>query len=229
MRTFPESLPDISQTASALADTSRAAMCAALMDGRAWTVGELAQYCGLARSTASEHVNLLADLGLVIDIHQGRHRYVQLASDEVAYAIEKLGVLTQKKLDTANSLRASNSAGRFRAGRTCYKHLAGRLGVELAKQFSEQEYLSKTWELTARGYELLSAWGLPHPDSLTATPCMDSTERRFHIAGSLGKELCATFFDMGWVKRIRETRAVRLTDSGQAILARAGLHLEVAT
>ncbi|WP_237698427.1 ArsR/SmtB family transcription factor [Corynebacterium kroppenstedtii] len=197
MRTFPESLPDISQTAGALADTSRAAMCAALMDGRAWTVGELANYCVLARSTASAHVNILADQGLVVDIHQGRHRYVRLASDEVAHAIEKLGVLTQRKLDTAHSLRASNSADRFRAGRTCYKHFAGRLGVELAEQFSSREYLTKTWELTPTGCELLSTWELPHPDSLTATPCMDSTERRFHIAGSLGKELCTTFFDMG--------------------------------
>ena len=64
-RTFPEALPDISRTAAALADPSRAAMCAALMDGRAWTVGELARYCGLARSTASEHVDLLTALSLI--------------------------------------------------------------------------------------------------------------------------------------------------------------------
>ena len=75
-RVFPEAVPDISTIATALADRSRAAMCAALMDGRAWTVGELAAYAGLARSTASEHVSILVGCGIAVDTRQGRHRYI---------------------------------------------------------------------------------------------------------------------------------------------------------
>ncbi|AHI20904.1 hypothetical protein CCASEI_11770 [Corynebacterium casei LMG S-19264] len=224
-RTFPEALPDISRTAAALADASRAAMCSALMDGRAWTVGELANYCGLARSTASEHVDLLTERGLVLDIRQGRHRYVRLAGSDIARVIESLGIVAQSKFDTAHSLRASSATDRARAGRTCYKHLAGRLGVALAEQLHDRDCLNEMWEPTAAGRELLAAWGLPHAQSVTATPCMDSTERRFHLAGPLGKELCSVFFDKGWIERLGATRAVRLTDAGTTALADSGIRL----
>ena len=83
-RLFPEAVPDVAGTAAALADPSRAAMCAALMDGRAWTVGELGSYAGIARSTASEHVDVLAERGLVTRIRQGRHCYVVLSGPEAA-------------------------------------------------------------------------------------------------------------------------------------------------
>lgn len=224
-RTFPEALPDISRTAAALADPSRAAMCAALMDGRAWTVGELARYCGLARSTASEHVDLLTARGLVLDVRQGRHRYVRLAVGDIAHVIESLGIVAQSTFDTAHSLRASSATDRARAGRTCYKHLAGRLGVALAEQLHDRGCLTDTWEPTAAGREVLAAWGLPHAQSVTATPCMDSTERRFHLAGPLGKELCTVFFDKGWIERLGASRAVRLTDAGTTALANAGIRL----
>lgn len=111
-------MPDIAASAAALADPSRAAMCAALMDGRAWTLGELATYCGIARSTASEHATLLVARGLVTEVRQGRHRYLHLAGERVARAIEDLGVIARDTVPTPPSLRATTAHERLLAGRT---------------------------------------------------------------------------------------------------------------
>lgn len=137
-------------------------MCTALMDGRAWTVGELGTWAGLARSTAAEHVNLLV-------------------------------------------------------GRTCYSHLAGRLGVKLADLFLDRGWLSASWELTDAGRDQLCRWGIP--GTVSVQRCMDSTERRFHLAGELRWSLCAAAFDHDWVERVVETRAVRLTAEGREAFA----------
>ena len=119
VRVFPEAVPDISVIAAALADRSRAAMCAALMDGRAWTVGELAAYTGLARSTASEHVGVLVGRGIAVDTRQGRHRYITLAGDDVARVIEELGALARNPLPTPPSLSAWTADRHLRQGRSC--------------------------------------------------------------------------------------------------------------
>jgi len=65
-------------------------MCLALMDGRAWTAGELATATGVARSTASEHLDLLVAGGLLAQERQGRHRYLRLASPAAAQLVESL-------------------------------------------------------------------------------------------------------------------------------------------
>ena len=135
-RVFPEAVPDISTVASALA-TRRGRPCVlrSWESGRAWTVGELGRYAGLARSTASEHVDVLVTHGLVHDIRQGRHRYIRLAGEDIARVVESLGVVARSPLPTPHSLSASRAnANRsiVKAG-TCYQHLAGKLGVRLAR------------------------------------------------------------------------------------------------
>lgn len=227
-RTFPEAVPDISHIASALADPSRAAMCAALMGGRAWTVRELATYCGIARSTATEHVSTLAEHALVIDLRQGRHRYVRLAGEEIARVIEGMGVVAQSTLKTPGSLRAYTMTERARDGRTCYKHLAGRLGVALADQLQRNGHVSEDWDPTPSGRDLFGSWGIEHAQAMKTATCLDSTERRFHLAGPLGRALCDAFFARGWVERIHETRAVKLTTVGTTSLRESGLQLTTA-
>ena len=222
-RAFPEDVPDIAAVASALADQSRAAMCAAMMDGRAWTAGELGTYCHLAKSTTSKHIDRLVETGIVTQVRQGRHRYLRLASDDVAAVIEQLGVLSAASLPTPPSLCASHTNQRIRAGRTCYKHLAGQLGAGLTEQLQRRGYLSPEWQLTVSGQTLLSSWGISKTDTLTARPCMDSTERRFHLAGPLGTQVCTVMFTNGWLDRVGTTRAVRLTPAGQAQVAADGL------
>ena len=227
MRVFPEAIPDISAIAIAMADTSRAAMCAALMDGRAWTVGELGRYAGLARSTASEHasehVNMLVAHDIVHDIRQGRHRYIRLAGEDIAHVIESLGAVARSDLPTPRSLTASRANTNLREGRTCYQHLAGKLGVSLAEQFHDHDYIDDRWQVTQRGYRLFTQWGAPTTMLNTGRPCMDSTERRFHLAGPLGTGLCKTLLYKEWISRVGDTRAVRLTPAGRAALVDAGL------
>ncbi len=217
-------MPEISLVAAALGDPSRAAMCTALMTDRAWTVGELARYAGLARSTASEHVDVLVARGIATEKRQGRHRYVTLAGEHVARVIEGLGVVSGTLLPTPRSLRASSDEARFREGRTCYRHLAGRLGVGLADQLRGQDLIDAAWRPTEAGRDLLDAWetGL---GSLAANSCMDATERRLHLAGPLGTRLCGLFLERGWITRVGTTRAVRLTERGEAEFTGCGIDL----
>ena len=221
MKTFREPLPDISASAAALADPSRAAMCGALMDGRAWTVGELATYCGLARSTASEHVSLLVARGVLSEVRQGRHRYVRLVGEDVARIVEGLSVLSDTTVPTPPSLGAHRAGERFRDGRTCYWHLAGRLGVELAGRLHRRHLIDDDFQPTTAGRSLFADWTIPAV--ARGMPCMDSTERRFHLAGTLGAAVCATFFARGWIERVESTRAVQLTPDGTEYLDSIGL------
>ena len=222
-RLFPEAVPDVAGTAAALADPSRAAMCAALMDGRAWTVGELGSYAGIARSTASEHVDVLAARGLVTRVRQGRHCYITLSGPEAARVIEALGVMAASVLPTARSLNAWTANRRLLAARTCYRHLAGRLGVSLAEHLQERGHLDSSWRLTDSGEDLLATWGLEKSLRSHGEACMDSTERRFHLGGPLGTALTQALFDCAWIARIGRSRAVKITEPGREALAQAGL------
>ena len=154
-RYFPEAVPDVSVLCDVLSDQSRAAMCAALMSGTAWTVGELGHYAGVSRSTATEHVNKLVKVDIARDIRQGRHRYVTLAGSHVAEVIEALGVLSSDLLPTPQSLNAHRTTKALADARTCYSHLAGRLGVRLCTHFIEQGFIAPDW--TVAGHVRVSA------------------------------------------------------------------------
>jgi DNA-binding transcriptional ArsR family regulator len=119
----------LADVAAVLADPSRATMCLALLDGRAWTVGELARAATVAPSTATEHVHRLTEAGFVATLRQGRHRYVRIEDERVAELIERLAEHADHH--PPRGLRASIRAGRLAVARTCYDHLAGRLGVAL--------------------------------------------------------------------------------------------------
>lgn len=222
-RVLPEALPDVSRAAAAMADPTRAAMCAALMDGRAWTPSELGRYAGVARSTASEHVSVLVARGLASEIRQGRHRYVMLAGEEVAGLLERLAALDERTFPTPPSARAWTTNRDLLAGRTCYKHLAGGLGVDLAEGLRSRGMIDRTWRATTTGARILQQWGIPEPGRLPATSCLDSTERRFHLGGPLGTAVCHSLMDLGWVETRSGSRAVRLTERGVAGLWRSGL------
>ena len=109
------------------------------------------------------------------------------------------------------------------AGRTCYKHLAGGLGVDLAEGLRSRGMIDRTWRATTTGARILQQWGIPEPARLPATSCLDSTERRFHLGGPLGTAVCHSLMDLGWVETRSGSRAVRLTERGVAGLWRSGL------
>jgi DNA-binding transcriptional ArsR family regulator len=210
--------------AALLADRTRATFCLALLDGRAWTAGELARTAGVAASSASEHVSQLVAGGVLVDERQGRHRYVRLAGVRAAQLIEDLAAyaMPADAQPSQTGLRAATVATALRRGRTCYDHLAGRVGIVLMDAMTARDLLSVTdgMAMTEAGLGWLSDLDIEVQTLRLAKrpmvrPCLDWTERRPHLAGSVGAAICARFFDRGWIKRIGSDRAVRVTPSGR--------------
>jgi DNA-binding transcriptional ArsR family regulator len=221
--------------AALLADRTRAAFCLALLDGRAWTVGELARHAGVAVSTASEHADRLVAGGLLAQRKQGRHRYLQLSGPRVAELIETVAAVP-KPVSPApvTSLSAAHRRRNLAYARTCYDHLAGFAGVALADALLARGYVSRSHGLvvTPRGVAWLATLGISLDNSgkrPVVRECLDWTERRSHLAGALGAALCRHAFDAGWAERIGTGRAVRLTTAGVAALEdQLGLVIEPA-
>ncbi len=215
----------VARFAGLLADRTRAAMCLALLDGRAWTAGELAQHAGVGRSTATEHLNILVGGGLLAEKRQGRHRYVRLANPWVAQLVEDLAAAVGEP-GRPKSLHAVRAADKLAAARTCYDHLAGALGVRLydgmvaAGLIAVADGLALTpagrdWFTDLAGAAAVTSRG---SRPLLRT-CLDWTERRSHLGGSLGATLCRELVEREWVTRSNGSRAVTLTPSGAQALA----------
>jgi DNA-binding transcriptional ArsR family regulator len=211
----------LAAVAAVLADPTRATFCVALLDGRAWTASELAKLAGVSAPTATGHLHRLVDSGLCTERRQGRHRYVQLADPETAALIESLaGHFPAHTAPTG--LRASTASAALARGRTCYDHLAGRLGVAVTDAMTDRGLIDRAagfalsdkgrdWMTTALGVDT-AAWSRSRRPAAKA--CLDWTERRSHLAGLAGAAVCARFLESGWVRRVGSTRAVRLTDAG---------------
>jgi DNA-binding transcriptional ArsR family regulator len=210
--------------AGLLADRTRAAFCVALLDGRAWTSGELAAHAGVAASTTSEHLTRLIAGGLLVERRQGRHRYVQLASPQVAQLLEDL--VAHGEPPPARTLKAASACAAMARARTCYDHLAGRLGVAITDAMTTRGLLSQSdgFALTDAGLAWLTGPLGASEAHLRATkrplsrPCLDWTERRTHLAGTAGAHVCSHFQAQGWIRRIGTTRAIRLTPTGVTAL-----------
>lgn len=220
------SASDLASLAALLADETRAAMCLALLDGRAWTAGELAAHAGVAPSTATEHLHRLIKGGLLVERRQGRHRYLRLAGGSAAQLIEDLSAHTEPRPTPARGLRAATASAALRRGRTCYDHLAGRLGVAVTDAMTAAGLLDQSggFAITASGVDWLTGTLGLSPSDLRpgrrplARGCLDWTERRQHLAGLAGAKVCETFLGNGWIARIGSGRAVRPTSDGKAAL-----------
>jgi DNA-binding transcriptional ArsR family regulator len=214
----------LADVAAVLADDSRATMCLALVDGRAWTVGELAAAARIAPSTASEHVRTLTEAGFVRTLKQGRHRYVRLEGRDVAELIERLA--HHGGQDPPTGLRASVRARRLAAARTCYDHLAGRLGVALRDGMLAEGLIDDRDGLvvTQRGRNTFGELGVEFGTSrrVLIRDCLDWTERREHLAGALPAAILDRALTAGWLTRDPH-RAVRIADGAWPVLARLGI------
>jgi DNA-binding transcriptional ArsR family regulator len=216
----------LARLAGLLADETRACFCVALLDGRAWTAGELAREAGVAASTASEHLSRLVAGGLLAERRQGRHRYVELAGASVAEMIEDLMSHLAPIEPQPRGLRAVHAAEALASARTCYDHLAGRLGVAIADAMAREGLLDRSGglALTAAGGNWLErALGidvgeLERGRRPLARACVDWTERRPHLAGAAGAQICRRFHDRGWIRRIGGSRAVLVTPAGHTAL-----------
>lgn len=212
--------------AALVADETRAACLLALLDGRAWTAGELARHAGVAPSTLSEHLGKLVAGGLLAEERQGRHRYVRLADARVAQLVEDLAaqVAPTAAPRPAGTLRAASAGSAMARGRTCYDHLAGRLGIAVADALTSGGLLRQDtgFALTDAGVEWFGTAGIALDLSSRrplARACLDWTERRAHLAGAAGAALCGHALDAGWCVRIGSARAVKVTPSGERALS----------
>ncbi|GAB2958653.1 metalloregulator ArsR/SmtB family transcription factor [Amycolatopsis acidiphila] len=202
----------LAEVAAVLAEPSRAAMCLALLDGRAWTVGELAKAAGVRPSTASEHVARLRETGFVSGAKQGRHNYVRIADPRVADLIEHLAQHAEHR--PARGLKESLRVQRLAFARTCYDHLAGTLGVAIRDGMVRTGIVDVAAGLTLTGHgrEVLVDLGVAVPSHgrrPLLRDCLDWTERRDHFGGALPAALLEHAVGAGWLRR-EPRRAVRL-------------------
>lgn len=222
-------------TAALIGEPSRLAMLTATLDGRALTAGELARVAGVTPQTASGHLAQLAGAGLLQVLQQGRHRYYRLASAEVANLLESLMQATASSLPAVRLPAPGPRDAALRRARSCYDHLAGRLGVGLGDALVERGCLELSADggaLTAAGEAFLEELGVRlerRGGSRFCRPCLDWSERRFHLAGALGRGLLERLLELGWIRRQEGSRAILVTRPGELGLQRSfGLRLDEA-
>ncbi|WP_301169640.1 ArsR/SmtB family transcription factor [Brevibacillus nitrificans] len=216
------SVPNIGEVASLIGEPSRVAMLLSLLGGKSLPASELARAARITPQTASSHLSKLVEGGLLVNESYGRHRYYRLANAEVAHALEALlAIATPRPI---RSLRESDQVRAMRFARTCYDHLAGEVGVALTDQLLSLQMIEEAdqeFVLTEAGRQKLQSLGVdvefsPKSRRRFARPCLDWSERRHHLAGVLGASLTNRLFDLGWIERLPEGRAVRLTPAGIA-------------
>ncbi|MBB5537218.1 ArsR/SmtB family transcription factor [Rhizobium giardinii] len=218
--------PDIAQIGALIGDPARANMLTALMGGKALTATELAGTAGITLQTASSHLSKLEAGGLISQRKQGRHRYFALADDDVGLLLESLMGFAAHRGFTRHRTGPKDPA--LRKARVCYNHLAGDYGVRMLDSLVAEEVITGAGDdlsLTDTGAEKMTALGIDL-SALTRSrrpvcrTCLDWSERRSHLAGSLGQALLTLFLDKGWARRETDSRAVRFTGTGEKEFAK---------
>jgi DNA-binding transcriptional ArsR family regulator len=215
----PHPEPRFSRIAAAIADPSRARMLAALLGGEHRSAGELAVSAGITPQAASTQLAHLVDAMLVAVRQQGRHKYFALADGDVAHALEALALIAER--DNVSTRWERPAYKPLKCARRCYGHMAGELGVAQFEMLLRCGYLAsgeKGLQLTNAGSMWLAALGIT-PPAKTATrlayPCMDWSERKDHLAGSLAKALLAHYLQKNWLRSAVDSRALSVTPLGE--------------
>lgn len=212
---------NVAKIAALLGDPVRAATLAALLAGRALTATELAAMAGVTKPTMSAHLSKLLAASLIAVEQQGRHRYFRLADEDVGDLLESLmGVAFRSG---AVRLASRPRELPLRKARACYDHLAGELGVFAYDSLNRNGWLQMSVHgllPSESGLKWFENAGIDtdraaHRRRRFCASCMDWSERRYHLAGSLGAALLSRIFDLGWAQRERTSRVVRFTASGE--------------
>ena len=210
------------EVAALVGDTARATMLAALMGGQALTSSELAALARVSRPTASGHLGKLVGARLLSVMQKRRNRYYRIASPLVAKMLESIKAVAALETPPRYQPRsAQDDALRF--ARTCYDHLAGRLGVAIADALVTKKFVvlsEEGGEVTPAGARFLAKFGAELNSKspgrrIFCRACLDWSERRYHVAGLVGAEIWRRCLELGWVTRQRDTRAIRLTTAGR--------------
>jgi DNA-binding transcriptional ArsR family regulator len=214
------------EVAALVGDTARATMLAALMGGEALTGKELASFANISRSTASGHLSKLVAAQLLVVTRKRRFSYYRLTSPRVAAMLESMKLVAAIEVPPRHRPRSpQDEAVRF--ARSCYDHLAGQAGVAITDALIAMGHIVLTdegGEVTASGEEFLCSFGSDlsaarRSRRLFCQPCLDWSERRYHIKGAVGAAILKRLLELGWFKRIPGSRALTLTRHGKAGLS----------
>jgi DNA-binding transcriptional ArsR family regulator len=212
---------DLAAIGTLLADRTRATILLTLLNGGLTPASALATRAGVSRSLASMHLAKLVEGGMLAVEPRGRQRLYRLASQKIADALEVLILLAPSR--PVSSLRAANERDDLRRARLCYDHLAGRAGVVITEQLVARGLLTTGYDITSTGGAVFGALGID-VDELAARPrpltraCLDWSEGRHHLAGSLGAALSAELIRRGWLATREASRVVSVTPAGRAAL-----------
>jgi DNA-binding transcriptional ArsR family regulator len=210
-----------SRITSLLGDKARSTMLWYLLDGRAYTATELAMCADISAQSASNHLSKMVNANMLIVKKQGRHRYYQYANPEIAHAIESIAGLVPVNAELKRMEKTEHSD--FTQARTCYDHLAGKLGVAVTESLLQQKIIvssNNVFEITKKGQPWFSDLGidvnrLMQQRRSFLRPCLDWSERKYHIAGSLGAALLDLMLAEDWIRRIKKSRTVIITAKGE--------------
>jgi len=213
------------EVAALVGDTARARMLSALMGGQALTATELAHCANIARSTASEHLSRLVLARLLTVTRKRRFSYYRIASPLVAGMLESMKLFAASEMPPRHQVRSARDTA-LRFARSCYDHLAGQAGVAIADSLVAMGHVvlaDEGGELTPSGTRFLCDFGVelvpPVRSRVYCQPCLDWTERRYHLKGVVGTAILKRLLELGWFTRVAATRELRLSPHGRAGLS----------
>src|ERR1700722_2324395 len=219
------------EVAALVGDTARATMLNALMGGQSLTATELAYCANVSRSTASGHLSKLVAARLLTVARKRRFSYYRIASPLVATMLESIKVVAAIEVPPRRQPRSANDDA-LRFARSCYDHLAGQVGVAITDALAAMGHIVLTdegGEVTSSGERFLSAFGADlrsRTRRILCQPCLDWSERRYHLKGLVGARILDRLLELGWLECVSGSRALQLTSSGRAGLAEL-FHIEV--
>jgi len=210
---------DMAAIAALVGDPARANILCALLDGRALTASELAYAAHVTPQTASGHLAKLSAARLIVPEAQGRHRYFRLASKHVAAMMESISAVAALSPPRLRPIRVDDT---MRKARMCYDHIAGQLGVVLTDAMREHQHIEFGEDggvVTPSGEAFFSKLGIDLSDARASRrvfcrPCLDFSERRPHLAGTVGAAIATRLMDLNWIARKRGSRALTITPAG---------------
>lgn len=215
---------DFKRAAQLIGEPIRATILWTLLDGKAFTATELALIADTSSSNISMHLAKMVNASLLKVENHGRHRYYSFLSKEIAYAVEGLAALIPQPLQKVK--KVVDVIPPIQQCRTCYDHLAGKTAVLVTDALIKQKLIhgdNRTFDLTIKGEKSFSDMNinineLRQQRRSFLRPCLDWSERRYHIAGSLASALLNVMLAEDWIRKTRNSRAVVVTGKGQKYL-----------
>lgn len=209
------------QIAALIGDPTRAVIMWTLLDGKAFTATELAIIANTSPQNISMHLAKLVQSDLLCVEKQGRHKYYRFSTKEIAYAIEAMANLIPHSTIPQKDIAEKYSP--IKHCRTCYDHLAGKIGVALTDSLLEQKIIidnNNVFEISPKGEKWFSDFGINVEEvkkqrRLFLKPCLDWSERKNHIAGSLATSIFDKMVSNDWLRKTSHSRAIIITGKGE--------------